>query len=62
MPDYKPITGTRTRPGPTLPKHGRICQRCGIEYTTHTGVTHCPDCRLTSRTPQQYRDRRKKKP
>lgn len=61
MPDYKPILGTLTRPDTALPKHGRVCQRCGIEYPSPKGLTHCPDCRLVMRTPQQYRDRRKKK-
>lgn len=55
MTDYKPITGTLAKPGPALPEHGRICRRCGIEYSTTTENPHCVDCRLVTRTPKRYR-------
>ena len=46
MTDYKPITGTFAKPGPTLPEYGRICRRCGIDYHPHNNhPTHCRDCR-----------------
>ena len=55
MAEYQPIYGAITRPQTTLPKYGRICKRCGIEYETQTSITHCTDCRLVMRTPKRYR-------
>lgn len=48
MPDYKPILGTITRPGPTTPNDKRTCHRCGIDYwyqNKRNHPTHCRDCR-----------------
>lgn len=52
MTDYKPIYGRLTKPGPTLHKRYRICDRCGIEYgTDNKHIPYCTDCRPMVRTP-----------
>ena len=45
MTNHKPITGTFAKPDTQLPKHGRICRRCGIEYASPKGLLYCTDCR-----------------
>lgn len=51
MTEYKPITGTFAKPGPTLLWPAHICDRCGIEYRSRKDPNHCFDCRPMVHTP-----------